>query len=168
MTTKKTIQLFIKNFLVTRNLHPKMKQIIFGLLHSEGKIFHENSQFTWGEFSYHISFLIVGESLISQAAAMELLLLATDLFDDFVDGDNPQSLSPAKQGVLAPALLMEALHLFRQETTQSFPTTWNCIYQNLQQASNGQWLDISITADHPTATEQYYFQMIEKKSCSFI
>lgn len=99
---------------------------------------------------------------------MELLMLATDLFDDLVDGDNLQSLSPAQQGILAPALLIEALHLFTQETTSSSLATWNCIYQKLQQASNGQWLDISITADHPTATEQFYFQMVEKKSCSFI
>ncbi|MEC1179934.1 polyprenyl synthetase family protein [Metasolibacillus meyeri] len=168
MTIRKTIQLSIQNFLATSHLQLEMKQVILDLLHSKGKIFHENSHFTWGEFSYYISSLIAEKPVICHAAAMELLMLATDLFDDLVDGDNSQSLSPAQQGILAPALLMEALHLFMQEATQPLSTTWNCIYHTLQEASNGQWLDISITADHPSATEQHYFQMIEKKSCSFM
>lgn len=168
MSVQKRIQLLIQKSLSISNLYSEIQHITLQLLHQKGKIFHENNHFTWGEFSYYISSLITKDSSVSQAAAMELLMLATDLFDDLIDEDNLQSLSPAQQGILAPALLMEALHLFMQETTQSPLKTWNHIYQKLQQASNGQWLDISLTADDPSATEQHYFQMIEQKSCSFM
>lgn len=46
MTVRETIQLFIQDFLTTSDLHFEMKQIILNLLHNEGKIFCENSQFT--------------------------------------------------------------------------------------------------------------------------
>ncbi|QGG52886.1 polyprenyl synthetase family protein [Lysinibacillus pakistanensis] len=171
-----TIQLIIKDILLTSGLEYDIQKLTLQLLHQSGKIFSQNKKdFTWGEFSYYV-FSLLTETEVShttkmkQAAGIELLMLATDLFDDIIDHDNcldtpiakPQSL------MIGNLLLVEALHLLMPNTASFKTDRFAIIHHYLRTAGNGQWLDFHLTMEHPAATEEQYFHIVQQKSCSFL
>lgn len=171
------IQLTIKNTLLTSELDHDIKTLTLQLLHQNGKIFSQcTNDFTWGEFSYYIFSLLAKADTAShttkvkQAAGIELLMLATDLFDDVVDNDNSlaSSISKPQLLMLGNLLLMEALHLLMQNTITSPTDIFAIVHRHLRNAGNGQWLDFHLTMEHTSVTEEQYFHIVRQKSCSFI
>lgn len=171
-----TIQLIIKDTLLTSGLEYDIQKLTLQLLQQSGKIFSQNTEeFTWGEFSYYV-FSLLTETAVSsttkvkQAAGIELLMLATDLFDDLVDHDNSFDTNIAKPQflMLGNLLLVEALHLLMQNTATSETDRFAIIHRYLRNAGNGQWLDFHLTLENSAATEEQYFHIIQQKSCSFL
>ena len=172
-----TIQFIIKNTLLTSGLEYDIQKLTLQLLHQSGKIFSQNTDdFTWGEFSYYAFSLLTDINTVSHttkvkhAAGIELLMLATDLLDDVVDHDNHLDTALAKSQLLmlGNLLLVEALHLLIQHTATSAIDQFAIIHRHLRNAGNGQWLDFHLTMEHPAATEEQYFHIIQQKSCSFL
>jgi len=171
------IQLTIKDTLLTSDLDHDIKTLTLQLLHQNGKIFSQHTDdFTWGEFSYYIFSLLAKADTAShttkvkQAAGIELLMLATDLFDDIVDNDNSiaSSISKPQLLMLGNLLFMEALHLLMQNSITSTTDIFAIVHRHLRNAGNGQWLDFHLTMEHSSITEEQYFHIVRQKSCSFL
>jgi len=174
---RSNIQFLVKNFLHTSSLHKDMKNIAIELLHGKGKIFNKNHVgFSWGEFAFHTSSLLDEENgefnNLKLAASVELLILSTDILDDLVDNDIATEtfniLSVPQALILANTLLMESLHLIVKNTNKKSTELFDIVHKNLINAGNGQWQDISFSIDHTFVSENQYFSLIKKKSCSII
>lgn len=175
MDIQSSIQLFIKEFLSTSELNEEMQHATLNLLHLDGKIFNKHTYFTWGEFSYHVFSLLVEEKQIDKiehAAAIELLILSTDIIDDIIDDDisaeTLNTLSKPHALMLSNALLIKSVYLLVKNSISNPIESFIKINKNLLNANNGQWRDHSFTIDTTTATEENYFGLIKKKSCSLI
>ncbi|MGE7674932.1 polyprenyl synthetase family protein [Lysinibacillus sp. NPDC094403] len=147
------------------------------LLYLEGKIFSvTNSYFTWSEFSFYVSSLLDNKTphlnRIAQSAAIELLILSTDILDDLIDNDFKREtlniLTKPQAIMLSNALLMESLNLLLQNTKRNPNEIFSLINENLINANNGQWDDLFFTLDKPGVSEELYFQLIQQKSSSLI
>lgn len=102
----------------------------------------------------------------SITAAVELLILSIDIFDDLEDGDNPEppwsNTNPALTLNVATALLIlstKVLHNF----IASYPGgNHHLIYEKLQESINGQHSDLLNSIDN----EKDYIDMVKRKSGS--
>ncbi|MEK4223099.1 hypothetical protein N1I86_14260 [Bacillus sp. FSL W8-0116] len=91
---RSAIKTFFQNHLSTNcMLEQEIIQYIFHMLLRKGKIFNnDETYYSWGEFyayvsSFHFDKDTCTQSVITHAAAIELLVLATDIFDDISDHD---------------------------------------------------------------------------------
>jgi competence protein ComQ len=173
MQNRESIRNFLNNYLTNCELNRKSIVSISSLLNLKGKIFNDDSVFTWAEFYYYCALLF--ESLDEQqmshvacSSAIELLVLATDIIDDLSDQDEhgeilskvtyPQAVS------LSSFLLMESFRIIRQYKSSS---AFDRVIHQLCRAATGQLDDLSfiIRQDH-IPTEQEYFKQIDRKSVS--
>ena len=175
MDIKYSIEVFIRNFIAESSLNEDMRKATLKLLHHNGKLFNENTSFSWGEFSYHVFSLLTEDNQVDKvahAAAIELLILSTDIIDDLIDDDmsieNFNILSKPKALMLSNALLIESVYLLVKSSAINPIETFTLINKNLLNANNGQWQDYSFTIKSITTTEENYFRLIKKKSCSLI
>lgn len=115
----------------------------FQLLHTKGKIFnHQENHFSWGIFFVHIASLfddknISNRSIAAIGAAIELLILATDIVDEIVDDDKDltKTMTLAEAIILANALLMDAFRFDPKAYArkhaccdyENFPAFKNCM-----------------------------------------
>ncbi|WP_061912608.1 hypothetical protein [Geobacillus sp. B4113_201601] len=86
---KSAIRTFLQNHLLTNcMLEKEIIQYIFHLLHGKGKIFStDETHFSWGGFyaqvsSFHLKDDTCIQSIISHAAAIELLILLSKIYMD--------------------------------------------------------------------------------------
>ncbi|MEL3959183.1 class 1 isoprenoid biosynthesis enzyme [Caldifermentibacillus hisashii] len=168
---------FLHNYLSSSGLNPEMQYFTIKLLHGKGKIYNEaESHFNWGEFSFYIGQLIGYEKNLAHqigiAAGVELLVLASDIIDDLADGDYKgdihKILGQSKALILANALLTESVSLLL--TYSSVPPGKQLlnVINNLRNACNGQWSDLSFIIGETIPTEEDYFKLIDQKSVSFV
>ncbi|WP_177184632.1 polyprenyl synthetase family protein [Sporolactobacillus nakayamae] len=150
-----------------------MKSFISSLLCLKGKIFNDESVFTWAEFYYYSSLIFESSdeqqvSHVACSSAIELLVLATDILDDLTDEDNqgeilskltyPQAVS------LSSILLMESFHIIGKYKS---PHSLQAVVRQLRAAAYGQADDLSFKISHNhIPTEQEYFKHIDRKSSS--
>lgn len=177
MNGRSHIRRFLRDYLPISGLDPKMHHYTLELLHGKGKICNgAESHFTWGELSFYVCLLMGHEkNLVNQtgiAAGIELLMLATDIFDDLVDldrkGDFHRILEEPEALTLSNALLIESFHLLINHSGKEPIKELSIVIHYLRSACNGQWRDLSFIAGDTIPTEQHYFQLIEQKSVSFI
>ncbi|MFT8323713.1 MAG: polyprenyl synthetase family protein [Bacillus sp. (in: firmicutes)] len=173
MQNRDKIKNFLNEYISECEINSDTKDFISSLLHLKGKIFNVESGFTWAEFNYHIASLFEStdkrdSSIVACSAAIELLVLATDILDDLADQDlNGELLTwvPAPQAVsLSSVLLMEGLHIISQyKNSQIFLS----VVAQLREAAQGQTMDLSfcISRKH-VPTEKEYFAQISRKSVS--
>ncbi|MET1248854.1 polyprenyl synthetase family protein [Sporolactobacillus sp. STCC-11] len=173
MIQREQIRNYLKNYLVRCQLNSEMKSLISSLLCLKGKIFNDESVFTWAEFYYYSSLIFVSSdeqqvSHVACSSAIELLVLATDILDDLSDQDEhgeiltkmsyPQAIS------LSSILLMESFHIIGEYKS---PHSLQAVVRQLRAAAYGQADDLSfkVSRDH-IPTEQEYFAQIDRKSVS--
>ena len=175
MEIKSSIESFIIEFIAESPLNEDMRRATLKLLHSNGKLFNKNTYFSWGEFSYHVFSLLIEDikvDKIAHAAAIELLILSTDIIDDLIDDDMSieyiSVFSKSNALILSNALLIESIYLLVKSSVINPIESFTLINKNLLNANNGQWQDYSFTINSITATEENYFELIKKKSCSLI
>lgn len=169
---REKIRQFIKAYLHQCELNHVTMKHISSLLMLKGKIFNDDSVFTWAEFNYYVSSIFDDGSdretaRIACSAAVEGLILATDILDDLTDqdpnGDILTKLSQSQAVTLSSVLLMESLHLIDQYNKHALPLVMN----QLRRAARGQVLDLSFTfrPEH-MPNEEDYFNLISLKSVS--
>lgn len=169
---REKIRQFIKAYLHQCDLNHETMKHISSLLMLKGKIFNDDAVFTWAEFNYYVSSIFDDGSdretaRIACSAAVEGLILATDILDDLTDqdpnGDILTKLSQSQAVTLSSVLLMESLHLIDQYNKHALPSVMN----QLRRAARGQVLDLSFTfrPEH-MPNEEDYFNLISLKSVS--
>jgi competence protein ComQ len=172
MHHRERIKEFLNHYLTHSGINNATIISISSLLHLKGKIFHENIGFTWAEFYYYVASLFVKKesvtSRIACSAAIELLVLATDILDDLADEDNHgdilTKLSYPQAVSLSSILLMESLHIISEyKDSHSLQT----VVHQLRVAAHGQADDLSLTISRDQIpTEQEYFAHVDRKSVS--
>lgn len=173
------IKTFLQNHLSTNcMLEEEIIQYIFNMLHLKGKIFnHDETYFSWGEFYAYVSSFRFDEdtraqSVIAHAAAIELLILATDIFDEISDHDQSDEiigqLSMGEAVTIANALMMEAFRLILLYSKTDMYQKFAIIIYELQNACNGQWRDLHFIISERIPTEEEYFFLIKQKSASLV
>lgn len=173
---KSSITTYITKFIKESNFNKEMQVAVLKLLQSNGKLLHEETVFSWGEFSFLVFSLFDDneyiENKLASAAAIELLILSTDLIDDLVDEDISAEcltiVSEKEALMLANALLIESIRLLVKYSIKEPNDAYFRVNQLLLHANNGQWKDMSFTVDGQLKLEEEYFKLIEKKSCSLI
>jgi competence protein ComQ len=173
MNKREQLRNYLINYLSHCEISNEMKSLISSLLYLKGKIFNDESVFTWPEFYYYSSLIFESSdeqqmSHVACSSAIELLVLATDILDDLSDQDEhgeiltkmsyPQAVS------LSSFLLMESFHIISQYKSSS---ALERVIQQLCRAAAGQLNDLSfsISREH-IPTEQEYFKHIDRKSVS--
>ncbi len=159
-------------------LEKEIIQYIFHLLHGKGKILSTNeTHFSWGEFyaqvsTFHLKDDTCIQSIISHAAAIELLILATDIFDEISDHDQSDQvvsqLTTGEAVTIANALMMEAFRLILHNSKEDIQEKLSIIISELQNACNGQWKDLHFIISECIPTEEDYFSIIKQKSSSLV
>lgn len=172
------IKQFLKKHLSTVLFDKNMVEQIILLLQTKGKIFNseiEDKSFSWSQFFLHVSSLLTNEetckkSLIANAAAIELLILATDIVDEIVDNDDDlmKSMTLAEAITISNALLIDSLDLILKYNPHQIHEVILNIFKQLKTACNGQWLDLKLTVSNKMPSEEDYFRVIEQKSASLI
>lgn len=172
MLTREYIKNFLNNYLSNCEISRETILTISSLLHLKGKIFHEKKGFTWAEFYYYVASLFDKQesdtSRIACSAAIELLVLATDILDDLADEDNHgdilTKLSHPQAVNFSNILLMESFHIIGKYKN---PNSLQAVIRQLRAAAYGQADDLSfvINQNH-IPTEQDYFEHIDRKSVS--
>jgi competence protein ComQ len=173
------IKTFLQHHLSTNcMLEKEIIQYIFNMLHSKGKLFnHSETYFSWGEFYAYVSSLNFNEdtcieSVIAHAAAIELLILATDIFDEISDHDqNDEIISQLSIGeaiTIANAIMMEAFRLILHNSKTDVYKKFAIIIHELQDACNGQWRDLHFVISEHVPTEEEYFHLIKQKSSALV
>ncbi|MCO7125841.1 class 1 isoprenoid biosynthesis enzyme [Sporolactobacillus shoreicorticis] len=163
----------MKEYLSEAKTNNKTQVLITSLLHLKGKIFNVKSSFTWAEFYYCTASLFGStdkhnESKIACSAAIELLVLATDILDDLADqdfnGEILTKLSVPQAVSLSSLLLMEGLHIITLHKNSHLLIN---VIEQLREAAQGQTKDLSfcISRNH-LPTEKEYFAQISRKSVS--
>ncbi|SFE97044.1 competence protein ComQ [Paenibacillus algorifonticola] len=111
-----------------------------------------------------------GAAVYRAAAAVEFLILATDIFDDLQDQDAPKQAWSEAPLPIALHLAAAFLTLSQQAMMDSefdsshVQTTMKMMNLQLLQAANGQMMDLmNVVSD-----EQSYFQSIKQKSAALI
>ncbi|MCL1632081.1 polyprenyl synthetase family protein [Sporolactobacillus sp. CPB3-1] len=151
----------------------EIANLISSLLHNKGKIFNDGSKFTWAEFYYYVARLFDerDESKTSQivcSAAVELLLVATDILDDLADQDSKgeilSSIAVPQAINLSNILWTNGLALINEQGGHHSLTV---AIQQLKKAAYGQFTDLYFTIDRNNKlTEADYFAHINQKSVS--
>lgn len=175
-TNKLDFQKFLKRHLSNSFADESMRSQIVSLLHTKGKIFSEQeNSFSWGQFYLHVSSLTDSEdtcnrSLIANAAAIELLILATDIVDEIVDDDDGlmETMSLAEAITISNALLIDAFHLILEHSPNNTSSIFSNLFYQLKMACSGQWNDLKLVVSDTIPTEEDYFQVIQQKSSSLI
>jgi competence protein ComQ len=173
------IKTFLQNHLSTNcMLEQEIIQYIFHMLHRKGKIFNnDGTYFSWGEFyayvsSFHFDEDTCSQSVITHAAAIELLILATDIFDEISDHDQSDEiisqLSIGEAVTIANAIMMEAFRLILHNSKTDVYEKFAIIIHELQNACNGQWRDLHFVISEHVPTEDDYFRIIKQKSSSLV
>lgn len=170
--------MFLAEHLSNSTFDPEIVAKTFQLLHTKGKIFnHQENHFSWGIFFVHIASLIDRKNIDSRSltaigAAIELLILATDIVDEIVDNDKDliKTMTLAEAIILANALLMDAFDLILKHIPKNTHVAIAEIFQHLKTACNGQWQDLKLTINGNEAipSEEKYFNVIRQKSASLI
>ncbi|MGP7817289.1 polyprenyl synthetase family protein [Niallia sp. 01092] len=177
MNIKKSISTYLHGYLNNDELDKNIQQVVYDLLHIKGKIFNDETYFTWSEFFYYASSIFLNEDVhqqkkIAYAGAVEFLILATDIIDDIVDNDSESEiltkLPTPKALTISNVLLMESLYLFLQYSKTNTIQEFYSIICNLRTAAMGQWKDISFTISQSIPTEADYFALIKQKSVSLV
>ncbi|MCL6585424.1 MAG: class 1 isoprenoid biosynthesis enzyme [Anoxybacillus sp.] len=174
-----TIKAFLQNHLSTNcMLDKEIVQYIFNMLHGKGKVFHtDETYFSWGEFyvqvsSFHLKEDTCIQSVISHAGAIELLILATDIFDEISDYDQSDQiisqLSIGEAVTIANALMMEAFQLILHNSKTDIQEKLSIIIYELQNACNGQWRDLHFIISECIPTEEEYFSVVKQKSSALV
>lgn len=172
----KEIQAFLQNHLSNSFYAQDLIHIIFEQLNTPGKIFsYQENHFSWGLFFVHISSLTCSEdmcrkSVIAIAAAIELLILATDIVDEIVDDDDDlmKKMTLAEAVTISNALLMEAFDLILEHTPNDSHLAISNVFKHLKTACNGQWQDLKLVIKNDMPSEEDYFQVVQQKSASLI
>jgi competence protein ComQ len=173
------IKTFLQNHLsINCMLEKEIIQYILNMLHLKGKIFNnDQTYFSWGEFFAYVSSFSFDEdtcieSVIAHAAAIELLILATDIFDEISDYDQSDEiisqLSIGEAITIANALMMEAFQLVLNYSKTDMHQRLSIIFHNLKNACNGQWKDLHFVISEHVPTEEDYFYIIKQKSSSLV
>lgn len=170
------IQNFLTEHLSNSSFDSDIISKSFQLLHTKGKIFnHQENHFSWGIFFVHITSLfddknISTRSIAAIGAAIELLILATDIVDEIIDDDKDltKTMTLAEAIILANALLMDAFDLILKHMPENMHAAITKIFQHLKTACNGQWQDLKLTIEDSIPTEEKYFKIIQQKSASLI
>lgn len=159
-------------------LEQEIIQYIFHMLHRKGKIFNnDETYFSWGEFyvyvsSFHFDEDTCTQSVITHAAAIELLILATDIFDEISDHDQSDEiisqLSIGEAVTIANVIMMEAFRLILHNSKTDVYQKFAIIIHELQNACNGQWRDLHFVISEHVPTEEEYFHLIKQKSASLV
>jgi competence protein ComQ len=176
---KSEIKAFLKHHLFnSSNLESEMTQHIFHMLHNKGKIFYNHEPyFSWGEFYAHVSSFHWDEdtckqSIMIHAAAIELLILATDIFDEISDQDQGDRminrLTIGEAITIANALMMESFRLLLKCSPKHTYDKFTVIIDELQNACNGQWKDLHFVISDTIPTEEDYFLLVQQKSASLV
>ena len=175
---EKKIQTFLEKHLSRNNslFNQDMLKQIIELLHTKGKIFNEQeNSFSWGQFYLHVCSLTFNEhtcnhSLIANAGAIELLILATDLIDEIVDDDDGfmSTMTLSEAITISNALLMDAFDLLLEHAPNNTHARFSTLFKQLKVACNGQWKDFKLVVSETIPSEEDYFQVIEQKSASLI
>ncbi|WP_027410277.1 polyprenyl synthetase family protein [Anoxybacteroides tepidamans] len=176
---KSAIRTFLQNHLLTNcMLEKEIIQYIFHLLHGKGKIFStDETHFSWGGFyaqvsSFHLKDDTCIQSIISHAAAIELLILATDIFDEISDCDQSDpivsQLSIGEAILIANALMMEAFRLILHNSKEDIQEKLSIIISELQNTCNGQWKDLHFIISECIPTEEEYFTVVKQKSSALV
>ncbi|CAM4264390.1 polyprenyl synthetase family protein [Bacillus manliponensis] len=169
---KEKLYNYLTSYCENNILDNEMKDVIHTLLHNRGKIFNSNDDFVWSEFYLLYSLIFINEDELEShfpiAAAIELLILATDIMDEISDnetkGENISQLGVPKALTIANALLIEAFVLLLKNRSHL-----DLVFDELRNASIGQWKDISFTlSPENIVTEQEYFEVINMKSSSLV
>jgi len=169
---KEVLATHLSDYLENSHLDEQMKNIIIKLLHNKGKILNNKETFVWSEFYLLYSLVFLNsnelEEQLSIAAAIELLILATDIMDEISDneinGENLSKLGIPKGLTIANALLIEAFAILLKSKCHL-----NLAFDELRKASIGQWRDISfVVSEINIPTEQEYFNIINMKSSSLV
>ncbi|WP_341279393.1 polyprenyl synthetase family protein [Paenibacillus sp. FSL H8-0537] len=111
-----------------------------------------------------------GAAVYRAAAAVEFLILATDIFDDLQDQDAPKQAWSEAPLPIALHLAAAFLTLSQQAMMDSefdsshVQTTMKMMNLQLLQAANGQMMDLM----NAVSDEQSYFQSIKQKSAALI
>ncbi|MGG4143913.1 polyprenyl synthetase family protein [Paenibacillus algorifonticola] len=111
-----------------------------------------------------------GAAVYRAAAAVEFLILATDIFDDLQDQDAPkqawsQAPLPIALHLAAAFLTLSQQAMMDSEFDSSHvQTTMKMMNLQLLQAANGQMMDLM----NAVSDEQSYFQSIKQKSAALI
>ncbi|MDN3956086.1 polyprenyl synthetase family protein [Sporolactobacillus laevolacticus] len=169
---REKIRQFIRTYLHQCDFDNETLEHISSLLMLKGKIFNDDAVFTWAEFNYYVSSIFDTGfdrdiARIACSAAIEWLILATDILDDLTDqdlnGDILTKISQSQAVTLSSVLLMESLHLIDQYNRHSLPLVINL----LRKAARGQVKDLSFTLrpEH-IPNEEDYFNLISLKSVS--
>jgi len=171
---RKEIQSFIVYHLDNGSLiQEEIREHIQILLRCPGKVCNEHTHFSWSEFyTYIVRFhhCLQPNIIIPYAAAIEFLILATDLFDDIADEETKnimrENVTIGEIVTIANALFVEAIHLIALHTPRNLKTEICRMMKELKEACNGQWRDLHFTISSSIPTEKQYFQLISQKSSS--
>jgi len=172
----KEIRTFLTNHLSHSSYDQDLIDKIFEHLRTKGKIFsNQENSFSWGLFFMHVSSLTASEdtcnrSLYAIAAAIELLILATDIVDEIIDDDNDlmKSMSLPEAIIISNALLIDAFDLILKYTPKALHAALTNVFQQLKTACNGEWQELKLTIKSTIPSEQDYFRVIRQKSSSLI
>lgn len=172
----KQIRTFLTNHLSHSPYAPDLINKIFEHLNTKGKIFsNQENSFSWGLFFVHVSSLTDSEdscdrSFYAIAAAIELLILATDIVDEIIDNDNDlmKSMTLAEAVIISNTLLMDAFSLIFKHTPKDAHDALSYVFQQLKTACNGEWQDLRLVVNNDIPSEEDYFRVIRQKSASLI
>ncbi|RYM02934.1 polyprenyl synthetase [Sporolactobacillus sp. THM7-7] len=173
------ISSFLLQYLQHSKWDIKMRNSVSSLLHKEGKLFNAQSHFTWSEFSYYVFSLSKNnktdeEKKIACSAAVELLILATDIIDDITDQDFANESSMLSKLTISEALtisntlLMESFSLIINYSDACNLEKYKSMINNLRTAAFGQWKDLLFVISKHVPSEADYFALIDQKSVPLI
>lgn len=170
------IRAFLHNHLTNSDYDQDLVRKIYEELHMKGKIFsNQENIFSWGLFLKHLSFLIHGkdshrDSFTAIAAAIELLILSTDIVDEIIDDDNDlmKSMTLAEAVIISNALLIDAFDLILEHTPKDVHTALSNVFKQLKTACNGEWQELKLVVNSDIPSEQDYFRVVRQKSASLI
>lgn len=154
-------------------LSQDITNVLMGALSAKGKPFHSQSSSFWSDLTFLVAelFEVEKEQVIPVAIAVEMALLAGDIFDDLVDQDNKDeiwsTLTVGETIIAANWIYTKAYSIINQ--TSKIYLSDPCkvkltqiITEHIGQACIGQWKELNSNVFD--SSEDEYVQCISLKS----